>query len=130
LKALDTNVLVRLLVRDDEAQWRRAERFIANDCSTDDPCLVNRIVLCELVWVLESAYGYSSKAVAAALERVMRIEQLIIEDHQDAWTALREYQEGADFADSLLAAVNIRLGCEWTVTFDKKASKRRGFVLL
>jgi predicted nucleic-acid-binding protein len=130
LRALDTNVLVRFLVRDDETQYRKAEEFIVRDCSSEDPCLVNRIVLCELVWVLESSYGYSARTIASALESVMQLRQLQIEDTQDAWVAWREYCEGADFADSFLGAVNRRLGCDHTVTFDKRAAKREGFVLL
>ncbi len=130
MKALDTNVLVRFLVKDDEAQARKAARFIIRDCSSEDPCLINRIVLCELVWVLETAYGYPAQRVAAALERILHTRQLRVEDYQDAWLALREYRDGADFVDSFLAAVNLRLGCEYTVTFDKRAARRSGFALL
>lgn len=127
---IDTNVLVRYLVQDDPEQARKASRFIANQCSSEDPGLINRIVLCELVWVLESAYGYGRETVAVALEKLLRTAQFAIEDHQDAWVSLREYQAGADFADSLIAAGNRRLGCERTVTFDRKAGRRPGFVLL
>jgi predicted nucleic-acid-binding protein len=53
----DTNVLARYLVR-------------------DDPGLINRIVLCELVWVLESAYGYSKDTIVAVLEKLLRTSKL------------------------------------------------------
>jgi predicted nucleic-acid-binding protein len=56
---LDTNVLARYLVR-------------------DDPGFINRIVLCELVWVLESAYGYSKDTIVAVLEKLLRTSQLKI----------------------------------------------------
>jgi len=52
------------------------------------------------------------------------------EDHQEAWSSFRHYQDGADFADSSIAAVNRRHGCERTVTFDRKAAKRSDFVVL
>jgi predicted nucleic-acid-binding protein len=130
MTGIDTNVLVRYLVQDDPAQARKATRFITNECSADEPGLINRIVLCELVWVLETAYGYERDKVALALEKILRTTQFTIEDHQEAWSSFREYQDGADFADSLIAAVNRRLGCEHTVTFDRKAGRRSGFAPL
>jgi predicted nucleic-acid-binding protein len=130
MTGIDTNVLVRYLVQDDPDQSRKAARFIANECSSDDPALINRIVLCELVWVLESAYGYTREKVIFALEKVLRTAQFTIEDHQEAWSSFRAYQDGADFADAFIGAINRRLGCEHTVTFDRKASRRLGFVAL
>jgi predicted nucleic-acid-binding protein len=127
---IDTNVLVRYLVQDDPEHARKAARFITNGCSSEDPGLINRIVLCELVWVLESAYGYPRAEVGLALEKTLRTTQFEIENHQEAWSSFREYQEGGDFADAFIAAVNRRLGCERTVTFDRKAGRRPGFVVL
>lgn len=54
---IDTNVLVRHLVQDDPAQSRAASQVITERCTRDEPGFINRIVLCELVWVLESASG-------------------------------------------------------------------------
>lgn len=130
MTGIDTNVLLRYLVQDNPEQARKTTRYIAHECSADTPALINRIVMCELVWVLESAYGYSREKVVFALEKILRTTQFRIEDAQEAWSSLREYQTGADFADSFIAAVNRRLGCEHTVTFDRKASRRQGFVAL
>ena len=130
MTGIDTNVLVRYLVQDDPEQARKATRFITNECSPENPGLINRIVLCELVWVLETAYGYARENVALALEKILRTAQFTIEDHQEAWSSFREYQGGADFADSFIATVNRRQGCERTVTFDRKAGRRSGFALL
>lgn len=127
MTGIDTNVIVRYLVQDDPQQARRATRFITNECSSEAPGFINRIVLCELVWVLETAYGYARENVALALERILRTSQFTIEDHQEARSSFREYQDGADFADSFIAAVNRRHGCERTVTFDRKAGRRSGF---
>ncbi|MGA7129363.1 MAG: type II toxin-antitoxin system VapC family toxin [Chthoniobacterales bacterium] len=127
MTGIDTNVLVRYLTKDDAEQARKAVAFIKNQCSTEDPGLINRIVICELVWVLETAYGYTRQSVAVALENILRTAEFAIEDHQEAWLAFREYQKGADFADSFLGAVNQRLGCAITATFDKKAGRRPGF---
>ena len=130
MTGIDTNVLVRYLVKDDVEQGRKATQFIAKQCSAEDPGLINRIVLCELVWVLEIAYEYPRPSVAVALENILRTAEFIVEDHQEAWLAFREYQGGADFADAFISAVNQRLGCGVTVTFDRKAGRRPGFKVL
>ena len=128
---LDTNVLVRHLVQDDPGQSRKATQVITKRCTRDDPGFINRVVLCELVWVLESAYGYSKDTIVAVLEKLLRTSQLKIEDVQAAWTAFRMYQKGkADFADCLLGATNRLGGCDETVTFDQATSKLEGFQLL
>ena len=130
MTGIDTNVLVRYLVQDNPEQATKATRFITGECSSNDPALINRIVLYELVWVLETAYGYPREKVALALEKILRTTQFAIEDHNEAWSSFREYEDGADFADAFIAAVNCRLGCERTVTFDRKASRRSGFAAL
>jgi len=125
---LDTNVLVRYLVQDDPGQSRKAIQVITKQCTRDDPGFINRIALCELVWVLESAYGYSKDTIVAVLEKLLRTSQLKIEDVQTAWTAFRMYQKGkADFADCLMGATNRLSGCETTVTLDLAAGKLEGF---
>ena len=125
---LDTNVLVRHLVQDDPGQSCKATQVITKQCTRDDPGFINRIVICELVWVLESAYGYSKDTIVAVLEKLLRTSQLKIEDVQAAWTAFRMYQKRkADFADCLLGTTNRLSGCDETVTFDQAASKLEGF---
>jgi predicted nucleic-acid-binding protein len=130
MKAVDANVLVRYLVGDDALQSRKAGRFLRRECSASDPCLVNRIVLCELVWVLQRAYGYSRERIASTVEALLQVRQLVIEDHDEASTALKEFRAGAGFADLFLGQINRRLGCEYTVTFDRGAGRRPGFRLL
>ena len=125
---LDTNVLVRHLVQDDPGQSRKATQLITKHCTRDDPGFINRIVLCELVWVLESAYGYPKDTIVVVLDKLLRTSQLKIEDVQAAWSALRIYQKGkADFADCLIGITNRIGGCERTVTFYQPASKLEGF---
>ena len=55
MNGLDTNILVRHLVQDDPVQSKKASQFILTTCTREVPGVINRIVLCELVWVLESA---------------------------------------------------------------------------
>lgn len=131
MKGLDTNVLVRFLVKDDAPQARRAAAYIRAECHPDRPCLVNRIVLCELDWVLASAYGYPRAEIAGVVEKLLRADALLVEDSETAWQALRAYRTGAaDLADCLMGAVNRRLGCDSTATFDRAAARLAEFELL
>lgn len=127
MKGIDTNVLVRFIVEDDEAQSSRALRFFTKECSTESPCFVNRIVLCECVWVLRTAYRFSREQVAHSIERLLNTAQLEIEDRDEAFAALESYRTGGDFADLFVAHLNYRRGCEYTVTFDRKAAPVRLF---
>jgi predicted nucleic-acid-binding protein len=131
VKGLDTNVLIRFFVKDDPEQAPRAAAFIRSECTADSPCHINRIVLCELEWVLESAYGYPRRIVAELIEKILRTGELVIEGADEAWTALRAYRDGgADFADCLLGATNHSRGCSVTVTFDRAAGRLDAFELL
>jgi predicted nucleic-acid-binding protein len=130
VKGIDTNILVRYLIGDDPAQFRAASRLIENDCSVQEPGFVNQVVLVELVWVLESAYKLARPEIVRALGGLLLTSQLSIEHPDDARAALDEYENGADFADSLIAAANVRVGCEYTATLDRRASRRKGFRLI
>ena len=127
MRGVDTNVLVRFLVRDDFEETRRAREFLTVKCTAESPGVVNHIVLCELVWVLDYSYDYSREKILLALEGIIGAAQLTIPNRDDVRVALTEFQDGADFPDALIAIVNLRLGCEHTVTFDRKAGRRAGF---
>lgn len=126
---LDTNVLLRLLLRDDEAQAAAALRFVERACSAEAPCLINRIVLVETAWVLASGYGYGREQVAVILGAVLRTEVIAVENAAEAWAALKDYRASdADFADCLIGRTNRALGAEATASFDRKAHELDGFV--
>jgi predicted nucleic-acid-binding protein len=130
VKGIDTNILVRFLIRDDLKQLRAASRFIEDDCSEQEPGFVNQIVLAELVWVLERGYKLERSKVVAALDALLLARQLSIEHPEDVRAAIRDYMNGEDFADGLIVAWNTRLGCEYTATFDRRAAGRSGFRLI
>lgn len=131
MKGLDTNVLIRYLVQDDPKQSTIASDFIELQCTTDNPCHVGKIVLCEIAWVLESLYGQTRKEIANIVEQLLQVGQLDIPESDVVWRALSDYRKSnADFPDHLLARVNESNGCDVTVTFDKKASKQPLFELL
>jgi predicted nucleic-acid-binding protein len=131
MKGLDTNVLVRYIVQDDAKQSRCATNFIEKECSIENPAFISGIVLCELVWVLETAYEYLREEIAPVLEKILRARQFHIHEPHVIWQALRGYkQKGADFADHYILSLNANHNCEHTATFDKKAARLIGFKLL
>jgi len=130
VRGVDTNLLVRYIVADDPVQFRAATRFIEHECSPQEPAFINRVVLAEVVWVLESSYKMPRSAVVGALRLLFDTNHLSIEHAEDARAALRDYEDGAGFSDSLIAVANTRLGCEYTATFDRRAAGRSGFRLV
>lgn len=131
MKGLDTNILIRYLVRDDRHQTTLADHFIETECTMETPGFISHIVLCELTWVLMSGYRYSQHDSLKALEQMLRVTQFQIESPQVVWQALADTRKGhADFADYLLARSNSAHGCEYTATFDKKAGKHEMFRLI
>jgi predicted nucleic-acid-binding protein len=128
---IDTNVLVRYLVQDDPEQSQQATRFIETECSIQKPAFINGIVLCELVWVLETVYAYPKQSIAKVIEKILRTRQFFIYQSEILWQTLRGYQrDGADFADHYIAILNAHNGCDYTATFDKKASRLKYFEAL
>ena len=128
MKGVDTNVLVRYLVRDDPAMAERAEEFLEGECLPHDPCMVNRIVLAEMAWVLRRTYRYERDEIATALDMIMRTDRFVVENEAASMTALDSYRDGsADFADRLIAETNVVLGCSETATFDRAAGRHPHF---
>jgi predicted nucleic-acid-binding protein len=119
---LDTNVLVRFIVRDDEAQARSAARLIESRCTVEDPGWISQVVLCELAWVLGRGYGYDRTTVASVVRRILTVRELRVEAAEAAWKALRHYEAGgAEYADWLIGAANRANLAEATYTFDRRA---------
>jgi predicted nucleic-acid-binding protein len=128
---LDTNVLVRFLVRDDAEQFLRACRLIEGTGDQSEEILVSLNVLMESEWVLRTRYGVSKGEILGAISAMLDTERMWLEDEPTVEEALVQWQDSvADFADCLIGARNRRLGCRATVTFDAKAARLPGFVAL
>lgn len=126
---IDTNVLVRFLVRDDEAQFERARKLIQRELATGGEVFVNQLVLMETEWVLRSRYSLSKHRVVEAISGLLDASDVRFEDEAAVEEALFLWKESvADFADCLIGARNRRLGCRATATFDLRASKLPGFI--
>jgi len=127
---IDTNVLVRYIAQDDATQSRRATSFIEKECNEAAPGFVGLVVLVEVVWVSESRYGATREEVADIVRRILSTKQLVVQDAETAWKALRLFESSkADLADCLIARSASAAGCKSVVTFDKQASKA-GMTLL
>jgi len=129
--ALDTNVLVRYLVRDEPRQTSAATRLLEASCTVEAPGFVSLVVLCELVWVLERGYRYSRAEVAGLLRGLLSADDLAVERSELAWQALNAFEEGsADFADFVIGLTAREAKAETTVTFDRRAGASPLFRLL
>jgi len=128
---IDTNILVRYVTQDDPHQSALATDWIESHCMPSNRGWINRIVLCELVWVLIRGYRYEKKEVIRLLERILETESLAVESSDEARSALQSYCNGpADFSDYLLLQTNLSKKVRTTITFDQKAATHPGFKLL
>ena len=126
---IDTNVLVRFLLRDDEAQFQKANKLIQREVTAGRGVLVSQLVLLETEWVLRSRYGFSKIQLLEVIASSLDTRDIQLEDEQSVEEAIYQWKEAnADFADCLIAARHRRLGCSATATFDARAGKLTGFV--
>lgn len=134
---LDTNVIIRYLTQDDPVQGKRAAQLIENalgarNIPADKPCFfITSVVLCELVWVLESAYKIPKSEIIEILRKILSTTQFQIQDSDDCWAALKLYRSGkGDFSDYLIGRIGQSAGCQFTATFDHALDKTRDFQVL
>lgn len=119
---LDTNILVRYLTQDDPVQSAKATDILERRLTRKNLGFVSVVVIVETVWVLDRAYGVTAQEIAAALERLLQVDVLMVEDEQAVFTAMIALKQGrASFADALIAELGLRAGCTRTLTFDQKA---------
>jgi predicted nucleic-acid-binding protein len=127
---LDTNVLVRYIAQDDVIQSALAVKLIEKQCSPSRPGFIGLVTLVELIWVSESCYGATKKNIVDIVRRLLSARQLLVQDTETVWKALRLFEAGqADFADCLVERMANAAGCKSTVTLDKMAAKA-GMTLL
>jgi predicted nucleic-acid-binding protein len=125
---LDTNVIVRYLVQDDPIQSAKATEVIERRFTEQDPGFISIVAMAETAWVLERAYGLAAKDIAAAIERMLQADVLVIESEQEVFTAMVALKQGrGSFADALIGALGAKAGCSSTLTFDQKALRLSGF---
>jgi predicted nucleic-acid-binding protein len=125
---LDTNVVVRYLTQDDPVQSQKASELIERGLTIENPGFVSVVAMVETAWVLERVYGLTAQEIAAAIERMLEVDVLVVENEQEVFTAMIAVKEGrSSFADALIGALGARVGCSHTVTFDQKALRLPAF---
>lgn len=130
MDAFDTNVVVRLIVRDDEAQCRQAERTFRAAIEAGGAWIAS-VVLVEVSWVLRVAYKFDRATIASALRRLVATEGVRLEDGATAGLALAAYENGAaDFSDFFILESARRGDALPLHTFDERLSRVDGAKLV
>jgi len=125
--SLDTNVLVRLIVRDDETQSLAAVNLLAQHVKKSNSFFVAVTVMLELEWVLRSRYKFIKPDVVLALSSLSMTFELMFESEDALEQALASYEDGdADFADCLHLALSSKAEALPFWTFDAVASREVG----
>lgn len=127
MPALDTNVLVRHVVRDDTSQLAAATRLIEDCIANGQTLFVPVTVTLELEWVLRASYEFGKDTVMQVLASLFSAAELNFESERALEVALQLYREGtADFADCLHVALAAQAGELPLWTFDRRAAKVHG----
>ncbi len=131
MKAVDTNILVRFLVKDDDAQARKVLGLFKQAEARKETFFVPLLVVLELVWVLESVYNCTRTEIIDAVETLAMMPVIRFEDVRIVHAVI-EYgrSSGVDLADLLIGLVARRKGCDTVLSFDKHAAQSDLFVLV
>jgi predicted nucleic-acid-binding protein len=122
MRAVDTNVLVRLITRDDAKQVAAAEAFVARGA------WVPQLAIAEATWVLASVYDRDPEAIATAVEMLLSHEQLAVQDAAVVAAAVAQFRQRlkVGFSDCLMVEVARKAGHTPLGTFDRDLSKIDG----
>jgi len=122
MRAIDTNVLVRLLARDDPGQLASAEAFVQAGA------WVSLLVLMETLWVLDSVYGVKPGPLANGVEMLLDHNQMVVQDADLVKVALEKYRKHPElgFSDCLILEVACAAGHVPLGTFDRRLGKLKG----
>ena len=122
MRAVDTNVLVRLVVRDSPEQVRLAESFIASGA------WVSHLVLAEAMWVLDAVYDRTPEQIAGAIDMLLNHKDLTIQDAEVVTTALEHFgkRPALGFSDCLVLEIARKAGHTPLGTFDRDLAKLDG----
>ena len=121
MRGLDTSILIRYLVQDDPAQSLRANKII-DKLTEQAPGFVSVVVVAEVAWVLRSRYKAKPLEIADAIERILSIDSLRVQNEQQVYQAVVAVRAGeGTLADALICALGSSAGCTKTLTFDERS---------
>jgi len=128
---LDTNVVLRYLVRDDEAAFQISQRLLHSIAMSGDTVMIGTPVLLECEWVLRSRYKLPKNQITSLFDGLLSAREVVFDDEAVVETALKNWKgSAADFAECVIVAHYLKAGCGTVATFDKKASVLPGAMLL
>lgn len=131
MKAIDTNVLVRFLVRDDPDMTEKTRRLFEKARDAASPLLVSNLVLLETFWVLRSSYGFTREEITDAVRKLLVLPSIAFESYDSINEFISEASSSnADLADILIGVHAKSSGAETTLTFDVKAARSNLFAKL
>lgn len=123
MRALDTNVLVRFLVQDDEKQAQIVTQLLNDAEAKQQTYFVSNVVVLELMWVLKAAYDVPRDAIVSAISELLSMATLAFQDQPVVRDFIVSAQNNTcDLSDLFIGQVALNAKCETTLTFDKKAS--------
>jgi len=126
---LDTNVLVRYATQDDAQQSALADRAI--EAFTEDaPGFVSSVVLAECTWVLRRVYRVGSPEIASFVRHLLDAREIVVERADAVRRALTTTNGDERFTDALTIEIGVDVGCDYTLTFDRRAAELPGARLL
>ncbi len=118
--ALDTNILVRLLTRDNQTQAETARLFFQRHADEEGGLFVSDVVMAELAWTLDRAYGFEHNVIAEAFKALADNATLSFESREVLQAALALFHDTkTGFPDCLIVAKAQAAGCKSLATFDK-----------
>ena len=128
--AIDTNVLVRFLVRDDAEQAEAASALL-EDLTPEQPGYICREVAIEVPWVLERSYRFPRGEIAEALLALLASDDLVFEAADDVARVASQYDQGGPgFSDRMILAAAVRAGAAPLHTFDRRLAREPGAELV
>jgi len=131
MKAIDTNVLIRFLVKDDARQAETVYRLFKKTESSKEALLVPITVVLETIWVLESAYNIPREEILDSINELLLMPILEFEAPSAILNFVSFAKEtNVDLSDILIAHSALSAGCESILTFDKQAAGTKFFELL
>lgn len=129
--ALDTNIIIRFLVRDDEAQAQVVYKRFTQAEKKGETFFIPLVVVLETIWVLESAYQKKPLQIVESIEEMLRMQIFRFERDEVIVQMLSDAKKGLfDLADLLIAQAARAGGCSSGLTFDKAAARHSFFKLL
>lgn len=129
--AIDTNVLLRFLIKDEPAQSALAFELIRTRCTEADPGFVSLVAVAELAWALDKVYRLERKELGDALQALFLSPCFLVQSSGEVFQAVDLYRKGEmDFHDALIGLAGRQHGCATTFTFDRGAARSATFTRL